>query len=146
MVNLTIAPLQPADRGEWERLARGYKDFYEDPVPDAVYAEVWSRLMDEGPVRGLGCRSDGALVGIAHFLFHAHSWKGEVCYLQDLFTLPEARGRGVARALIEAAADVARVRGCAAFYWLTKQDNAVACALYDKIARNKGFIRYDYPL
>ena len=58
--------------------------------------------MDDGPVHGLGCRSDGALVGIAHFLFHAHSWKNEVCYLQDLFTLPEARGRGVARALIDA--------------------------------------------
>lgn len=146
MPDLTIHPLRPSDRSEWERLARGYKGFYEDPVPDAVYDEVWARLMAGGPVRGLGCRRDGALVGIAHFLFHAHSWKSEVCYLQDLFTLPEARGQGVARALIDAVADAARARDCAAFYWLTKADNDVACALYDKVARNKGFIRYDYPL
>lgn len=146
MASLSIKPLAPSDRADWERLARGYKDFYEDPVPDAVYEEVWARLMADGPVQGLGCRADGALVGIAHILFHAHSWKGEVCYLQDLFTVPEARGRGVARALIDAAADKARRRGCAAFYWLTKADNAVARALYDKIARDKGFIRYDYPL
>ena len=146
MAELSIHSLQPADRSEWERLARGYKDFYEDPVPDAVYDEVWARLMDDGPVRGLGCRSDGALVGIAHFLFHAHTWHGETCYLQDLFTLPEARGKGIARALIDAAAEEARARGCATFYWVTKTDNAPARALYDRIARYKGFIRYDYPL
>lgn len=146
MVSLTIRPLQPADRPEWERLARGYKDFYEDPVADSVYDEVWARLMADGPIHGLGCRSGGPLVGIAHFLFHAHSWKNDVCYLQDLFTLPEARGQGVARALIDAVADEARARDCAAYYWLTKADNDVARALYDRIARNKGFIRYDYPL
>lgn len=146
MVSLTVHPLRPADRPEWERLARGYKDFYEDPVPDTVYDEVWARLMSEGPVHGLGCRSEGALVGIAHYLFHAHTWHGETCYLQDLFTLPEARGRGIARALIDAAAEAARQRDCAAYYWVTKQDNEVARALYDRIARFKGFIRYDYPL
>lgn len=146
MASLSIRPLQPADRPEWERLARGYKDFYEDPVPDAVYDEVWARLMGDGPVHGLGCRLDGALVGIAHYLFHAHGWHGETCYLQDLFTLPEARGRGVARALIDAAAEAARQRDCSAYYWVTKQDNDAARALYDRIARFKGFIRYDYPL
>lgn len=146
MTSLSVRPLQSSDRPEWERLARGYKDFYEDPVADSVYDEVWARLMGDGPVHGLGCRLDGALVGIAHYLFHAHGWHGETCYLQDLFTLPEARGRGVARALIDAAAEVARQRGCAAYYWVTKQDNEVARTLYDRIARFKGFIRYDYVL
>lgn len=142
MASSTIAPL----RSDWERLARGYKDFYEDPVPDAAYDAVWARLMAGGPVHGLACRIDGAMVGIAHFLFHAHSWHGTTCYLQGLFTVPEARGRGVGRALIDAAADAARAKGAAAFYWLTKADNVPARALYDKVARDKGFIRYDYPL
>lgn len=126
-------------------LARGYKDFYEDPIPDAAYDRTWQRLM-AGEVHGLGARVDGALVGIAHFLFHAHSWHWSACYLQDLFTVPEARGQGVARALIDAAAEVARARDAAAFYWVTKENNAPARALYDKVARYKGFIRYDYPL
>lgn len=146
MTSLSIAPLEPAHRAEWDALARGYKAFYEDPTPDAVYDAVWERLMAGEPVHGLGCRLDGRLVGFAHFLFHSHTWHGEVCYLQDLFTVPEARGRGVARALIDAVGDAARRRDSAALYWLTKYDNKAARLLYDKVARNKGFVRYDYPL
>lgn len=144
--SIAIAPLQPGDRAEWEVLARGYKAFYEDPVADRVYDAVWARLMDDGPIHGLAVRSNRAMIGIVHYLFHAHTWHGESCYLQDLFTAPEARGKGVARALIDAVGVEAKARNAASLYWLTKHDNARARALYDRVARNKGFIRYDYPL
>jgi GNAT superfamily N-acetyltransferase len=142
----TIAPLAAADRDEWEVLARGYKAFYEDPQPDSVYARTWARLMAGDGIKGLGARLDGRLVGIAHYMFHPNSWTADVCYLQDLFTAPDARGRGVARALIDAVADAARAHGCAKYYWLTRDSNETARALYDKVARFKGFVRYDYPL
>ena len=58
----------------------------------------------------------------------------------------EARGRGAARALIEAVAAAARAGGAARYYWTTQDHNAVARALYDRVARFNGFIRYDYPL
>jgi GNAT superfamily N-acetyltransferase len=141
---IQVAPLRPGDRAGWELLARGYKAFYEDVIPDEDYERTWHRLMS-GPILGLGARLDGELAGFAHFLFHPHSWFGEVCYLQDLFTAPEARGRGIATALIDAVAERARERGAARYYWITKQDNG-ARALYDRVARFKGFIRYDYPL
>lgn len=87
------------------------------------------------------------LVGIVHYLFHAHAWTTrEVCYLQDLFVDGAIRRRGVARELIEAVAATARERGCLRLYWTTKEDNAIARALYHRIARFNGFIRYDYPL
>jgi GNAT superfamily N-acetyltransferase len=73
-------------------------------------------------------------------------WARSNCYLQDLFTLPSARGHGVARALIEAVAVQARAHGAARYYWLTQQHNAAARALYDKVASQRGFIRYDFPL
>ncbi len=141
-----VAPFSPSSREEWEALARGYKAFYKTEVADAGYDRAWSRLLAGDGVHGLGASLDGRLVGIAHFLFHANTWAPKVCYLQDLFTAPEARGHGVARALIEAVAARARAEGAARYYWLTQEHNAVARALYDKVARHNGFIRYDYPL
>jgi GNAT superfamily N-acetyltransferase len=73
-------------------------------------------------------------------------WSADACYLQDLFVDETARGQGAASALIERVAEVARDRGAARLYWTTKQDNARARSLYDKVARFHGFIRYDYPL
>ena len=143
---LATAPLQAEDRAEWEMLARGYKAFYEDKIPDADYDRTWRLVLDGDAVHGLGARVGGRLVGFAQYLFHPHSWLGEVCYLQDLFTAEDARGKGVATALIHAVADAARARGAAKYYWLTKQDNRAARDLYDRVARFKGFIRYDYPL
>lgn len=141
-----IRALAPEDRAEWEVLARGYKDFYETVVPKSGYDQTWRRLLAGTRVHGLGAWLDGRLVGIAHYLCHATVWAGEACYLQDLFVAPDARGRGVARALIDRVAAQARARGCGTLYWTTKHDNAVARALYDKVAVFRGFIRYDQPL
>jgi GNAT superfamily N-acetyltransferase len=141
-----IAPLAPGDRAEWEALARGYKAFYRTELPDSAYEETWRALIADERVHGLAARIDGRMVGIAHYLLHAQTWGPDACYLQDLFTAPEARGQGVATALIDAVAEAARARGAAKYYWLTKQDNATARALYDRIAAWKGFLRYDYPL
>jgi GNAT superfamily N-acetyltransferase len=147
VTGIGIAPLAPADRADWERLARGYKAFYRDEIADERYAETWAGLIADERIHGLGARiDDGPLVGIAHYLFHAQTWSPDACYLQDLFTAPGARGQGVARALIHAVAEAARARGALKYYWMTKEDNEPARTLYDRIARFKGFVRYDYPL
>ena len=143
---MQIAPLTAEDRDQWERLARGYKDFYKTPTTGAEFATAWQRLLAQDGIFGLGAMVDGELVGIAHYLFHTTVWAPTSCYLQDLFTAPAARGKGVARALIEAVAVVAQQHGAARYYWMTQDHNAVARALYDKVAQNRGFIRYDYPI
>lgn len=143
---IEIAPLGDGDRADWEALARGYKAFYETEIPQERYDETWRLLIAGERIHGLGARLDGRLAGIAHYLFHAQTWSPDCCYLQDLFTAGDARGRGVATALIDAVAEEARRRGALKYYWLTKEDNREARALYDRIARFKGFLRYDYPL
>ena len=145
-MSVSIAALEAPDRAAWEPLARGYKAFYKTPTTDGEYAAAWKRILAREVVFGIGAKEDGALLGIAHYLFHASAWANRVCYLQDLFVAPHARGKGVARALIEAVAREAREAGAARCYWATQEHNARARALYDKVARFNGFIRYDYPM
>jgi GNAT superfamily N-acetyltransferase len=141
-----ISALMSNDRKAWEALARGYKTFYNTPTTDAEFDRAWQRLLQQDGVFGLGLKQDGVLVGIAHYLFHTSTWASTACYLQDLFTAEQARGQGVARALIEAVAVEAKARGAARYYWLTQDNNATARGLYDQVAKNNGFIRYDYDL
>ena len=95
------------------------------------------------PLFVLGAFQDGVLVGIVHFIFHRSTWTtGDYCYLQDLFTAPAARGSGAGRALIAAVCERAKGQGASRVYWLTREDNATAIALYDKVALRTGFIQY----
>lgn len=143
---MQITPLKASDRADWEVLARGYKEFYKTPTSAAEFDAAWSRIIDPDGIYGLAARLDGEFVGIAHYLFHGSTWTTRACYLQDLYTIPAARGKGVATALINAVGEAARAQGATRYYWLTAQDNATARRLYDKVARFHGFIRYDVAL
>ena len=143
---IEITPLREDDRRAWQPLAVGYNAFYERVLPDAAYDRTWRLLMKGAAMHGLAARLDGRLVGIAHYTFQTSIWFDDACYLADLFVDETVRGHGAARALIEAVAAAARSRGCPRYYWQTKQDNTRARALYDKVARFAGFIRYDYPM
>ena len=143
---LVVAPLSPGDRGDWERLARGYHEFYSETVAAHCYDATWARLMLGLEIHALGAFAYERLVGIAHYVLHPHVWLGEVCYLQDLFVDSRVRGSGVGRALIEHVAIRARERGAFRLYWVTTQENGVARVLYDKVACLTPYIRYDRSL
>lgn len=143
---IQIGSLAAGDREQWERLFRGYITFYERTLPDERYDQAWQEFQRDTRMHALGARADGQLVAIAHFFIHANTSGPDVCYLQDLFTAPEARGRGAATALIAAIAQWARDRGCMRLYWSTRESNATARRLYDCVAQNRGFIRYELEL
>ena len=87
------------------------------------------------------------MTGLAHYIFHRSTTLiGTTCYLQDLFTAEEARGKGAGRALIEAVYENARAAGCQKVYWQTHETNATAMRLYDQIAERSGFIVYRHNL
>ncbi len=143
---ITIRPIEPRDRAEWERLWTAYLDFYETSVAPAVYEASFTRLLGNDPhdFHGLIAEVDGKPAGLVHYLFHRHMWKIEnVCYLQDLYADPDMRGQGVGRKLIEAVYAAADDAGCPSVYWLTQDFNATARKLYDRIGRLTPFIRYN---
>ncbi len=148
--DITIRPIQPADRAAWEPLWAGYNAFYDRAGATALAPEItqtlWERLFDPAePVFALVAEHDGALAGLVHYLFHRSTSRIEpVCYLQDLFTSPALRGRGVGRALIEGVYARAGDAGARRVYWQTRESNAAGRLLYDKVARHLGFIVYSH--
>jgi GNAT superfamily N-acetyltransferase len=148
----TIRPVLESDHEAWLPLWNGYNAFYGREGPTAldpqVTATTWRRFFDpQEPVFALVAESQDRLVGLAHHLLHRSTTRIELtCYLQDLFTAPEARGRGVGRALIEAVYQAARASGIKRVYWQTHHTNAAGRLLYDKMAKHHGFIVYAQEL
>lgn len=145
MMAIEIKPIRREDKAVWRELWTGYLTFYESSVSEDVYASTFERLLTEGDYEPSGYIAwDGDVaIGLVHFMYHRHCWRTEnVCYLQDLFAAPEARGKGAGRALIEAVYAQADDKGCPVVYWNTAEDNATARLLYDRIANKTGFIKY----
>lgn len=145
---LKVRPLRAEDRPDWAEMWTAYLQFYKTGVTDAVFDSTFARLLGDDPrdFSALVAEQDGRLVGLTHYLFHRHAWKiEEVCYLQDLYARPEARGTGVGRALIEAVYAAADAHGAPTVYWLTQDFNETARKLYDRIANLTPFIKYQRP-
>jgi len=149
---LTIRPLQPTDFAAWKPLWDGYNTFYgrkdETALPDEVTQATWSRFFDPTePVFGLVAESGGRVVGLTHYLFHRSTTRLELtCYLQDLFTDPGERGKGIGRALIHGVYEKARASGIKRVYWQTHETNSAGRLLYDKVAEHFGFIVYAHDV
>ncbi len=152
MTPMTIRPVRRDDLDAWRRLWDGYNAFYGRSGPTALPEEItkttWERfLRPDEPVHALVAEVDGAVVGLAHYLFHRSTTRAEdVCYLQDLFTDERRRGRGIGRALIEGVCRAARGAGSRRIYWQTHESNRAGRALYDTLARHEGFLVYDRKL
>jgi GNAT superfamily N-acetyltransferase len=144
---IVIGRLSPSDRPAWEPLFHAYNEFYESQYPQSVYDRAWTEFQADERMHAFGAWLDGELVGITHFFIHVQTTSLlDSCYLEDLFTAPQARGRGVGRALISAVAAWAAERGCGRVYWHTHETNATARLLYDKVASLPGFIMYNMEL
>jgi GNAT superfamily N-acetyltransferase len=145
---IVVRPARPVDFDAWLPLWLGYNAFYGRVGPtapsEAVTRTTWARFFDAlEPMEALVAEQGGALVGLAHIIFHRNtSLIGSTCYLQDLFAAPALRGRGIGRALIEALYARAHDAGAERVYWHTHESNAQARSLYDRVAAHGGFLLY----
>lgn len=98
-------------------------------------------------VLGRVAELDGNVIGFSVSVVHDGTWSiSPVCYLEDLFVDPAARGSGVGHALIQDLVDLGRARGWSRLYWHTPADNTVARRLYDRFVKVDDFVRYRLTL
>ena len=144
----TVRAAVQDDFAAWKVLWDGYNAFYgragHTALPEEVTRMTWSRFLDaDEPMHVMVAERLGTLLGLVHFIFHRSTIQvAPTCYLQDLFTVEEARGTGVGRALINAVYERAISAGSPRVYWLTHETNTVAMQLYDTVAEKSGFLVY----
>jgi GNAT superfamily N-acetyltransferase len=147
---IVVSRIAAQELGDALPLIAAYQRFYEvepDEDRNAVFFRRFTDSDDEGTL--LGARDDEeALVGYAcvHWRLDSVTAREVVC-LHDLFVVPTLRGTGAGRALLEAAADVARDRGAAALVWSTAPDNSTAQRLYDATGATRStWYEYELPV
>jgi GNAT superfamily N-acetyltransferase len=113
------------------------------PSDNAMLAVV-ERLIEQPDVEYLlACADDDSPPsGVCQLRFRLSVWTAAPdCWLEDLFVEESARGRGCGAALVEAALERARERGCRRVELDTNEENDVALALYRRLGfseRSKG--------
>ena len=121
-------------------LIRQYQAFYQvAEISDSTNQNFFSQFGEDNPA---GCqflfRQDESVIGFATLFFsYTSTITARVAVLNDLFTLPDLRGQGVGRALIEHCRKFAASRGAVRLQWVTAPDNEKAQRLYDSLKTNK---------
>lgn len=140
---LRVRAITPEDAADWRGLWAGYCAFYETQVSAATTARTFARMIDPAaPLFGRVAELNGCVVGFSISILHDGTWvEAPICYLEDLFVAPEARGQGVGRALIDDLLELGRAAGWSRLYWHTRADNP-ARRLYDLFTPADDFVRY----
>ncbi len=144
---IAIRPIRAADRAAWDEMWAGYLAFYKSKLAPEVSDDTFARVLTGALIGLVAVDEADRPLGFAHAVLHAGTWSPKpLCYLEDLFTRPEARGRGAGRALIEALAARGHAEGWLRVYWQTARDNGTAQRLYDKLGSRTDWLRYDLDL
>ena len=137
------------DEAHWLAMWRDFVLTGPEPCAPGAAEAAWRCILD--PANPMECLMAAderdVAIGFLVYVTHPYGWsRRPLCYLQDLYVRPDARGRGCGRALIDALCDEGRRAGWLKIYWMTQQDNVAAHRLYDAIAVRSPLVRYDLQL
>ena len=143
-MTVNIRSIEARDQARWRELWDGYCRFYEQRLAEDISRHTWGRIMDAAsPVHAIVAEREGVVVGMANYILHENTWTSTpVCYLEDLYVEPAARGAGVGRQLIDWLVAQMHAQGWARLYWNTKENNYRARGLYDQYTPRDAFVRY----
>ncbi len=130
----TIRDATPADSELILRFIEQLADYEKEP--DAVEtdaATIRAQLAESPPPFQcmIAHDDDGEAAGFALFFHNYSTWRGaRGIHLEDLFVLPERRGRGIGKALLQRLAAIAVDRGCPRLEWAVLDWNKPAIDFY----------------
>lgn len=135
----------PADAAVLGRLLYRFDSEYEQETPDAeTLASHYATLLQSGELVALlgGEGPDG----FVQFRLRTSHYTGEPdAYIEELYVVPERRGEGLGRALLEAAMEAARERGATHIDLTTSEADAEALGLYESAGFSNREGRPDGP-
>jgi GNAT superfamily N-acetyltransferase len=142
-------PVRRATAADAEDIGRLLHDFnteYDDPTPGPErLARRIETLLAGGDTAVL--LAGGGPDGLAVLRFREAIWAEALeCYLAELYVAPAQRGRGLGRALMNAAIDLARGQGAAWMDLGTGDADVVARALYESLGFSNREGKPDGPI
>ena len=144
-----IEPVSERNLEDALPLIRLYQEFYKVvDIDDDKNRNFFSQFNENGDK---GClflyRNDaGEAVAFATVYFtYVSSIPAKVGVMNDLYTIPSHRGRGIGKKLINHCLQFAVSKGASRLQWLTAEDNKQAQKLYDSLETKKSLWRvYTY--
>ncbi|MGE5433579.1 MAG: N-acetyltransferase family protein, partial [Candidatus Doudnabacteria bacterium] len=146
----TVEAVADRDLADLLPLMRAYCDFYEVAPSDDELLALSRALLADPAHEGIQllARDEGRAVGFATIFWSWATTSAErIGVMNDLFVAPEARGTGLAAALIEACRAECVARSAGKLTWQTAPDNAAAMKLYDRVgATREQWVDYWLPV
>src|SRR3954466_3560977 len=139
---MVIAEVGEEDLADLLPLMAAYCEFYgAAPGADSLLALSRTLLEDAGR-DGLQLiarrRERGQALGFATLYWTWSTLRAaRIAGMNDLFVVPDARGTGVAEALIDACRERCRERGMSRMEWRTAPANVQAQRLYDRVGAQR---------
>jgi ribosomal protein S18 acetylase RimI-like enzyme len=137
---------QLADAKAIGQLLHDFNQEYNEPTPGPKrLAERIGDLLSEGSTEVLlgGAGPDG----LAVVRFRPAIWTEALeCYLAELYVVPDRRGQGLGRALLDGTIELARSKGADHMDLGTSEDDVAARALYESVGFNNREGKPDGPI
>lgn len=146
MTEPVVRRAQAADAEAIGRLLHDFNSEFHEPTPGppALAERICHLLADGGTAVLLGGSGPD---GLAVLRFRPAIWTEALeCYLAELYVVPDRRGQGLGRALMEAAIELARREGATHMDLGTSEHDVVARALYERLGFSNREGRPDGPL
>ena len=140
-----IRPIKIEDKKDWEKLYRGYADFYKVEMNDEILATVWKWLFDQNhEVSGLVYEENSKVIALAHYRKMPSPLRGKyIGFLDDLYVDPKHRRNGIGEKIIKELNEISKQNNWNLVRWITRDDNITAKSLYEKLSKKTNWEVYE---